>query len=54
VASAAVAVLDISGVNDGVEQQTQRIYEKVALLAFDLLACIIPCGSIQAPLFQHS
>ncbi len=26
--------------NDGVEQQTQRIYKKVALLAFDLLAPI--------------
>jgi hypothetical protein len=38
---AAVAVLDIGGVNDGVEQQTQRIYQKVALLAFDLLACVI-------------
>ena len=38
---AAVAVLDIGGMNDGMEQQTQRIYEKVALLAFDLLACII-------------
>ena len=33
---AAIAILDIGGVNDGVEQQTQRIYEKVALLAFDL------------------
>ena len=31
----AVAFLDIGGVNDGVEQQTQRIYKKVALLAFD-------------------
>ena len=26
----AVAILDIGGVNDGVEQQTQRIYKKVA------------------------
>jgi Enoyl-(Acyl carrier protein) reductase len=33
----AVAILDIGGLNDGVEQQTQRIYKKVALLAFDLL-----------------
>ena len=38
---AAVAVLDIGRVDDGVEQQTQRIYEKVALLALDLLARII-------------
>ena len=36
----AVAILDIGGVNDGVEQQTQRIYKEVALLAFDLLARI--------------
>ena len=37
---AAVAILDIGGMNDGVEQQTQRVYENVALLAFDLLARI--------------
>ena len=29
---AAVAILNIGGMNDGVEQQTQRIYEKVAVL----------------------
>ena len=39
--NAAVAVLDIGAVNDGVEQQAQRVYEKVALLALDLLARII-------------
>ena len=38
---AAVAILDIGAMDDGVEQQTQRIYQKVALLAFDLLARII-------------
>jgi hypothetical protein len=27
-----VAILDVSGMNDGVEQQTQRIYQNVALL----------------------
>jgi len=37
----AVAVLDIGGVNDRVEQQTHRVYEKMALLALDLLARII-------------
>src|SRR4029077_13676097 len=36
----AVAILDIGGGNDGVGQQTQCIYKKVALLAFDLLARI--------------
>jgi hypothetical protein len=38
---AAVAILDIGAVNDGVEQQTQRIYENVALRALDFLARII-------------
>ena len=38
---AAVAILDIGGMHDGVQQQTQRIYENMALLAFDLLAGII-------------
>jgi len=32
---AAVAVLDVGTVNDRVEQQTQRIYENMALLALD-------------------
>jgi len=27
--------------NDSVEQQAQRIYENMALLTFDLFACII-------------
>ena len=38
---AAVAILDIRGVNNCVEQQTQRIYENMALPALDLFACII-------------
>ena len=38
---AAVAILNVGRMNDGVEQQTQRIYQKVALATFDLLACII-------------
>jgi type I restriction enzyme R subunit len=38
---AAVAILDVGGMNDGVDQQAQRIYENVALLALDLLARII-------------
>jgi len=38
---AAVAILDVSGMNDGVQQQTQRIYQNVALLALDLFARII-------------
>ena len=50
----AVAILDIGGVNDGVEQQTQRIYKKVALLAFDPLARIIAMRIDTGPLFQRS
>ena len=38
---AAVAILDVSGMNDGVEQQTKRVYQNVALLALDLFARII-------------
>jgi hypothetical protein len=38
---ATVTVLDVSAVNDRVEQQTQRIYENVALLALDFLARIV-------------
>jgi len=36
-----VAVLDVGGVYDGVQQQAQRVYEYVALLALDLLARIV-------------
>ena len=49
---AAVAILDIGGMNDGVEQQTQRIYEKVALLALDLLARIIAMRIDTGPPFS--
>jgi hypothetical protein len=38
---ATIAILNIGGMNDGVQQQAQCIYENVALLALDLLACII-------------
>jgi hypothetical protein len=33
--------LDIGGVHDGMQQQTQRVYENMALLALDLLARIV-------------
>ena len=49
---AAIAILDIGGVNDGVEQQTQRIYEEVALLAFDLLTRIIAMRIDTGPPFS--
>ena len=49
---AAVAILDIGRMNDGVEQQTQRVYENVALLAFDLLARIIAMRIDAGPPFS--
>jgi hypothetical protein len=38
--------------NDGVEQQTQRIYENVALLALDLLARIVAMRIDAGPPFS--
>jgi hypothetical protein len=39
--NATVAILDISGMDDGSEQQAQCVYENMALLAFDFLAGVI-------------
>src|ERR1700682_4418982 len=50
--NATVAILDVSAVNDRVEQQTQRIYENVALLALDFLARIIPMRINPRPPFS--
>ena len=47
-----VAILDVGGVNDGVEQQAQRIYENVALLALDLLARIVAMRIDAGPPFS--
>ena len=41
IGDAAVAILDIGGMNDGVQQQTQRVHQNVALLGLDFLARII-------------
>jgi hypothetical protein len=49
---AAVAILDVSGMNDGVEQQTQRIYQNVAFLALDLFARIIAMRIDAGPPFS--
>jgi hypothetical protein len=38
---AAVAILNIGRMNDGVQQQSQSVYQNMALLALDLLVCII-------------
>ena len=37
---AAIAILNVGGMDDGVEQQTERIDENMPLLALDQLACI--------------
>ena len=36
-----IAILDIGGMNGGAQQQAERIYENVALLALDLFTCIV-------------
>ena len=41
-ADAAVAILDVGGCDDGMQQQTLGIDQDMALLAFDLLARVIP------------
>ena len=45
--NAPISVLNIGRMNDGVEQQAQRIYENVPLLARDFFARII-AGRINA------
>ena len=37
----AIAILDTGGMHRGAQQQAERIYEKVALLALDLLSRIV-------------
>ena len=49
---AAVAILDIGGMNDRVQQQTQRIYEKMAFLALDLFARIVAMRVDAGPPFS--
>ena len=46
---AAVAVLNVGGVHDGVDQQALRVDEDMALLALDLLACVIPRRIVDPP-----
>ena len=49
---AAVAILDVGRMNDRVQQQTQRVYQNVALLALDLLARIIAMRIDAGPPFS--
>jgi hypothetical protein len=48
----AVAILDIGRMDDGVEQQTQRVYQNMAFLALDLLARIIAMRIDAGPPFS--
>ena len=49
---AAVAVLDVGSVHDGVHRQALRVHEHVALLAPDLLARVIARRVDAAPPFS--
>ena len=49
---AAIAILDIGRMNDGVQQQTQRVYENMALLALDLFAPVIAMRIDAGPPFS--
>ena len=50
--NAAVAVLDIGWMKDHVQQQAQRIYENMALLALDLFARVIAMRIDTGPPFS--
>lgn len=47
--SCAIAILDIGGMNGGAQQEAERIYEKMALLAFDLLSCVVAMRIVSPP-----
>jgi hypothetical protein len=47
-----VTILDIGGMDDGVQQQALGVYEEMALLALDLLTRIIPVRVDRAPPFS--
>jgi hypothetical protein len=47
--SRAIAILDVGGMNGGAQQKAERVYEKMALLAFDLLSRIVPMRIVRPP-----
>jgi len=49
---AATAILYIGRMNDGMEQQTQRVYKNMPLLALDFLSRIATDRINRAPLFR--
>jgi|WetSurMetagenome_2_1015567.scaffolds.fasta_scaffold419189_2 hypothetical protein len=44
----AIAVLGVGSICDGVQQQNQCVYEDVALLVRDFLACIVAGGNVSS------
>jgi hypothetical protein len=50
---AAIAILDVGGMHEGVHQQALRVDENVPLLAFDLLARVVAMRIVDPPLFQR-
>ena len=48
----AIAILNVGGMNEGVQQQAERVYQNVALLALDLLARIIAMRIDAGPPFS--
>jgi hypothetical protein len=49
---AAIAILNVGGMDDGVQQQTQRVDENMPLLALDQLAGIEPMRIDAGPPFS--
>src|SRR5260370_4710640 len=49
---AAIAILDIGRMNDGVQQQTQRVHQNMALFPLDLFARVIAMRIDAAPPFS--
>jgi len=49
---AAVAILNVSGMNDGMNQQALRIDENMPLLALDLLSCVVARRINRSPPFS--
>ena len=51
---ATIAILNVSGVHDGVDQQALRVDENVPLLALDLLSRVVTRLIDRRSLFQRS
>jgi len=45
----AIAILDIGGMDGGAQQEAERVYEKMAFLALDLLSCVVAMRIMRPP-----